>query len=77
MPSPPQRYTYDPAMLPSWLNALMTAIATARFAGGRGIELLNQARKVMKAAYDCAMRNLDTDGQEVSSTMRRAPHKET
>ena len=37
-------FTYDPAMLPSCEKQLTKASATARFAGGRGIELLTQVR---------------------------------
>lgn len=40
--------TYEPAMLPSCEKALMKAMATARFAGGRGRELEHQAKKVTK-----------------------------
>jgi hypothetical protein len=45
-------------MFPNCENALIAAKATARFEGGRDIELDTQARKVMNAAYDCAIRNL-------------------
>jgi hypothetical protein len=44
------KVTHDPATFPSWENALIVARATARLEGGRGIELLTHARKVMKAA---------------------------
>jgi hypothetical protein len=42
--------TYEPAMFPSWENALIVARATARLEGGRGIEPLTHARKVINAA---------------------------
>lgn len=56
---PEDATTYDPAMFPSWENALIAARATALLEGGRGIELLTHARNVMNAAYDWAIRNLE------------------
>ena len=47
-------------MLPSWLKALIQAMATARFIGGRGNEPLSHERKTQKPAYELAMRNIDT-----------------
>jgi hypothetical protein len=53
--------TYDPITFPIWDTELTTANATALFAGGCDIELDTHARKVMKAAYDWAMRNLKVE----------------
>ena len=49
----------------------MNASATARFDGGRAMELLIQVRKMMKPAYDWAMRNLR------EHTSARGSHKNT
>ena len=50
--------THEPPMLPSCEKALINASATARFEGGRAIELLTHVKKIMKPAYDCAIKNL-------------------
>ena len=50
--------TYDPGMAPIAEKALVSARTTARLDGGRGNELLTQAKRTTQAAYDCAMRNL-------------------
>lgn len=42
--------TYEPATLPSWEKALISASAMARLDGGRGNELLTQVRNTMKPA---------------------------
>lgn len=54
-----RRGTYDPAIFPNCEKALIQASATARFDGGRGIELLIHVKKTMNPAYDCAIKNLD------------------
>lgn len=43
-------HTYDPAILPSCEKALMNARATARLAGGRGIELETQESRTTSPA---------------------------
>lgn len=68
-------HTYEPAMFPSWEKALMKASATARFAGGRGIELETQDRRTMRPAYACAI----SRNQKVSpriGTSKKETHKE-
>ena len=69
--------THDPAMFPSCENALMNASATARLEGGRAMELLTQARKIMKPAYDCAMRNLWGKQVRVSNSAQHADLSES
>ena len=59
--------TYDPGMAPIAEKALVSARTTARLDGGRGNELLTQAKRTTQAAYDCAMRNLS---QAVNVGMR-------
>lgn len=43
-------HTYDPATFPSCEKALIKASATARLAGGRGMELDTQDSKTMSPA---------------------------
>jgi len=49
---------YDPMTFPNCETQLISASATARFAGGYDTELLAQAKKQMKPPYDCAIKNL-------------------
>ena len=72
-----EKSTHEPAMFPSCENALMNARATARLEGGRAMELLTHARKMMKPAYDCAMRNLWGRQVRMSTSAQHADPSES
>ena len=50
--------TYDPAILPSCEKQLTKARAIARFAGGRGMELLTHGMMQTYPAKENAIKNL-------------------
>jgi hypothetical protein len=49
---------YEPATLPSWETASMTARPTARFEGGLGIDVEIHAKNTMAPENDWAAENL-------------------
>lgn len=56
-----KRKPYDPIIFPNCETQLISASATALFAGGWETEELAQAKKQMKPAYACVMRNLTVE----------------